>query len=165
MNNITREQKIILEIKNNPGIRFRELMKSVKITNGIMSYYIKKLEKNRIITIERTSGVLRLFSETIETSDMNILKFLRISTPKKIMVLLIEEDSLTFKQITERIQMSPSTTSFYLAKLIHAEILSISEVLPRRYLLNNKQKLGNLITLYHPSIIDTSSENLADIFS
>ena len=165
MNNITREQKIILEIKNNPGIRFRELMKSVEITNGIMSYYIKKLEKNRIITIERTSGVLRLFSETIETSDMNILKFLRISTPKKIMVLLIEEDSLTFKQITERIQMSPSTTSFYLAKLIHAEILSISEVLPRRYLLNNKQKLGNLITLYHPSIIDTSSENLADIFS
>ena len=165
MNNITREQKIILEIKNNPGIRFRELMKSVKITNGIMSYYIKKLEKNRIITIERTSGVLRLFSETIETSDMNILKFLRISTPKKIIVLLIEEDSLTFKQITERIQMSPSTTSFYLAKLIHAEILSISEVLPRRYLLNNKQKLGNLITLYHPSIIDTSSENLADIFS
>ena len=165
MNNITREQKIILEIKNNPGIRFRELMKSVKITNGIMSYYIKKLEKNRIITIERTSGVLRLFSETIETSDMNILKFLRISTPKKIMVLLIEEDSLTFKQITERIQMSPSTTSFYLAKLIHAEILSISEVLPRRYLLNNKQKLGNLITLYYPSIIDTSSENLADIFS
>ena len=165
MNNITREQKIILEIKNNPGIRFRELMKSVKITNGIMSYYIKKLEKNRTITTERTSGVLRLFSETIETSDMNILKFLRISTPKKIMVLLIEEDSLTFKQITERIQMSPSTTSFYLAKLIHAEILSISEVLPRRYLLNNKQKLGNLITLYHPSIIDTSSENLADIFS
>ena len=165
MNNITREQKIILEIKNNPGIRFRELMKSVKITNGIMSYYIKKLEKNRIITIERTSGVLRLFSETIETSDMNILKFLRISTPKKIIVLLMEEDSLTFKQITERIQMSPSTTSFYLAKLIHAEILSISEVLPRRYLLNNKQKLGNLITLYHPSIIDTSSENLADIFS
>ena len=165
MNNITREQKIILEIKNNPGIRFRELMKSVKITNGIMSYYIKKLEKNRIITIERTSGVLRLFSETIKNSDMTLLKFLRISTPKKIIVLLMEEDSLTFKQITERIQMSPSTTSFYLAKLIHAEILSISEVLPRRYLLNNKQKLGNLITLYHPSIIDTSSENLADIFS
>ena len=165
MNNITREQKIILEIKNNPGIRFRELMKSVEITNGIMSYYIKKLEKNRTITTERTSGVLRLFSETIETSDMAILKFLRISTPKKIIVLLMEEDSLTFKQITERIQMSPSTTSFYLAKLIHAEILSISNVWPKRYLLNNKQKLGNLITLHHPSIIDSASDNLLDTFS
>ena len=165
MKNMTREEKIILEINTNPGIRFRELMKSMKITNGVMSYYIQKLEKTGVVNTERTSGVLRLFSETIETSDMTILKFLRISTPKKIIVLLMEEDSLTFKQITERIQMSPSTTSFYLAKLIHAEILSISEVLPRRYLLNNKQRLTNLITLYYPSVIDTSSENLADIFS
>ena len=165
MKNMTREEKIILEININPGIRFRELMKSVEITNGVMSYYIKKLEKNRTITTERTSGVLRLFSETIETSDKAILKFLRISTPKKIMVVLLEEDLLTFKQITVRIQMSPSTTSFYLAKLIHAEILSISKVSPKKYTLNHKQKVSNLIVLYHPSIVDSASDNLTDIFS
>ena len=165
MKNMTREQKIILEIKNNPGIRFRELMKSMKITNGVMSYYIQKLEKTGIVNTERTSGVLRLFSESIEISDMNMIKFLRISTPKKIIVVLLEKDLLTFKQITEKIQMSPSTTSFYLTKLVNTGILSISNVFPRRYLLNNKQRLTNLITLYHPSVIDTSSENLADIFS
>ena len=165
MKNMTREQKIILEIDTNPGIRFRELMKAMKITNGVMSYYIQKLEKTGIINTERTSGVLRLFSNTVKSSDIDIIKFLRISTPKKIMVVLLEEDLLTFKQITEKIQMSPSTTSFYLTKLVNTGILSISNVFPRRYLLNNKQRLTNLITLYHPSVIDTSSENLADIFS
>jgi predicted transcriptional regulator len=165
MKNMTREQKIILEIKNNPGIRFRELMKSMKITNGVMSYYIQKLEKTGVVNTERTSGVLRLFSESIEISDMNMIKFLRISTPKKIIAVLLEKDLLTFKQITEKIQMSPSTTSFYLTKLVNTGILSISNVFPRRYLLNNKQRLTNLITLYHPSVIDISSENLADIFS
>ena len=35
---LTREEKIILEIKNNPGIRLRELMKSISITNGVTSY-------------------------------------------------------------------------------------------------------------------------------
>lgn len=165
MKNMTREQKIILEIKNNPGIRFRELMKAMKITNGVMSYYIQKLEKTGVVNTERTSGVLRLFSESIEISDMNMIKFLRISTPKKIIVVLLEKDLLTFKQITEKIQMSPSTTSFYLTKLVNTGILSISNAFPRRYLLNNKQRLTNLITLYHPSVIDTSSENLADIFS
>ena len=165
MKNMTREQKIILEIKNNPGIRFRELMKSMKITNGVMSYYIQKLEKTGIVNTERTSGVLRLFSESIEISDMNMIKFLRISTPKKIIAVLLEKDLLTFKQITEKIQMSPSTTSFYLTKLVNTGILSISNAFPRRYLLNNKQRLTNLITLYYPSVIDTSSENLADIFS
>ena len=46
---LTREERIILEINNNPGIRFRELMKSMKVTNGIISYYIQKLEKVGII--------------------------------------------------------------------------------------------------------------------
>ena len=165
MKNMTREEKIILEINTNPGIRFRELMKAMKITNGVMSYYIQKLEKTGVVNTERTSGVLRLFSNTVKSSDIDIIKFLRISTPKKIMVVLLEEDLLTFKQITEKIQMSPSTTSFYLTKLVNTGILSISNAFPRRYLLNNKQRLTNLITLYHPSVIDTSSENLADIFS
>jgi hypothetical protein len=81
------------------------------------------------------------------------------------MVALLEEDLLTFKQITEKIQMSPSTTSFYLGKLIHTKILSISNVSPKKYTLNQKQKISNLIMLYHPSTIDSASDNLADIFS
>ena len=162
---LTREERIILEIKNNPGIRFRELMKSMKITNGVMSYYIQKLEKTGIINTERTSGVLRLFSNTIKNSDINIIKFLRISTPKKIMVVLLEEDLLTFKQITEKIQMSPSTTSFYLKKLVSSNIVRVFNGANNKYILENKKQVSNLIVLYHPSIIDTASENLADIFS
>ena len=165
MKNMTREQKIILEIDTNPGIRFRELMKAMKITNGVMSYYIQKLEKSGVVNIERTSGVLRLFSNTVKSSDIDIIKFLRISTPKKIMVVLLEEDLLTFKQITEKIQLSPSTTSFYLGKLLQAKILSNSNVSPKKYTLNHKQKVSNLIVLYHPSIVDSASDNLTDIFS
>ena len=165
MKNMTREEKIILEINTNPGIRFRELMKAMKITNGVMSYYIQKLEKSGVVNTERTSGVLRLFSNTIKSSDIDIIKFLRISTPKKIMVVLLEEDLLTFKQITEKIQMSPSTTSFYLGKLLQTEIVSISNISPKKYTLNHKQKVSNLIVLYHPSIVDSASDNLTDIFS
>ena len=165
MKNMTREEKIILKINTNPGIRFRELMKSMEITNGVMSYYIQKLEKTGVVNTERTSGVLRLFSESIEISDMNMIKFLRISTPKKIIAVLLEKDLLTFKQITEKIQMSPSTTSFYLGKLLQTEIVSISKVSPKKYTLNHKQKVSNLIMLYHPSIVDSASDNLTDIFS
>ena len=165
MKNMTREEKIILKINTNPGIRFRELMKSMEITNGVMSYYIQKLEKTGVVNTERTSGVLRLFSNTIKSSDIDIIKFLRISTPKKIMVVLLEEDLLTFKQITEKIQMSPSTTSFYLGKLLQTEMVSISKVSPKKYTLNQKQKVSNLIMLYHSSIVDSASDNLTDIFS
>ena len=162
---LTREERIILEIKNNPGIRFRELMKSMKVTNGVMSYYIQKLEKRGIIFTERKSGVSRLFTDNIDTSDMSLIKFLRTATPKKIMLVLLKDDKLTFSQITEKIQMSPSTTSFYLKKLVSSDIVRVLHGVNNKYTLENKKQISNLIVLYHPSIIDTASENLADIFS
>ena len=162
---LTREERIILEIKNNPGIRFRELMKSMKITNGVMSYYIQKLEKLGVIFTERKSGVSRLFTDNIDTSDVSLIKFLRTATPKKIMLVLLKDDKLTFRQITEKIQMSPSTTSFYLKKLVTSNLVNISNNSTNKYSLRHKERISNLIQLYHPSIIDSASENLADIFS
>ena len=162
---LTREERIILEIKNNPGIRFRELMKSMKVTNGVMSYYIQKLEKLGVIFTERKSRVSRLFTDNIDTSDVSLIKFLRTATPKKIMLVLLKDDKLTFRQITEKIQMSPSTTSFYLKKLVSSDIVRVSNGANNKYILENKKQVSNLIVLYHPSIIDAASENLEDIFS
>ena len=162
---LTREERIILEIKNNPGIRFRELKKSMKVTNGVMSYYIQKLEKLGIIFTERKSGVSRLFTDNIDTSDMSIIKFLRTPTPKKIMLVLLKDDKLTFRQITEKIQMSPSTTSFYLKKLVTSNVIRVLNVANNKYTLENIKQISILIVVYHPSVIDAASENLADIFS
>ena len=140
-------------------------MKSMKITNGVTSYYIQKLEKLGVIFTERKSGVSRLFTDNIDTSDMSLIKFLRTATPKKIMLVLLKDDKLTFRQITEKIQMSPSTTSFYLKKLVTSNLVNISNNSTNKYSLRHKERISNLIQLYHPSIIDSASENLADIFS
>ena len=165
MQKLTREEKIGLEIQNNPGIRFRELMKMVGITNGIMSYYIQKLEKIGIIFVHRQAGIARLFTNDINSSEINLIQYLRTSTTKKIMVSLLAEDHLKFKQITETIQMSPSTTSFYLKKLVSSKIVNVSGSFPKVYSLLMKEKISNLIVLYHPDIVDSASTNLADIFS
>ena len=161
---LTREERIILEIKNNPGIRFRELMKSMKVANGVMSYYIQKLEKRGIIFTERKSGVSRLFTDNIDTSDMSLIKFLRTATPKKIMLVLLKDDKLTFKQITEKIQMSPSTTSFYLKQLVSDNIIVTSRSdFKTVYSVSEKKRIANLIEEYHPDIIEQASDNLSDI--
>ena len=46
----SREELIISEIKKNPGIRFREVMKKINLSNGVVSYYVRKLEDNGIDT-------------------------------------------------------------------------------------------------------------------
>ena len=45
----SREELIISEIKKNPGIRFREVMEKIGLSNGVLSYYIRKLETNGTI--------------------------------------------------------------------------------------------------------------------
>ena len=96
---------------------------------------------------------------------MDIIKFLRISTPKKIMLVLLEEDLLTFKQITEKIGMAPATTSFYLKQLVQDKIVRTTNNAPKKYSIIKEVQIANLISEYHPDLISNASGNLADIFS
>ena len=165
MQKLTREEKIILEIQNNPGIRFRELMKMVGITNGILSYYISKLEKIGTVNVQRKSGVSRFFMPDLTDDELILTQYLRMSTPKKILLALLEDKKLTFKQITKAIGMSPATTSFYLKKLTADKIVSTMDYSPKKYSICNEIQIANLISEYHPDLIENASVNLADIFS
>ena len=161
-----RESLIISNIKNSPGIRFRELMKQVGITNGVMSHYLRKLEQNESIRIERTPGVTRLYSSDLSEDEAKLVKRLRQETPKKILVALIENDQLTFKELVSKIAKSPSTTSFYLTQLIEDHIISTTKSNSvKKYFNTEKKRIANIIDEYHPDIIEQSSDNLADIIS
>ena len=162
----TREEMIFSEIKNNPGIRFRELMKKVGITNGVMSHYLRKLEENESVWIERTPRVTRFYSSDLSEDEAKLVKRLRQETPKKILVTLVENDQLTFKEIVLKIAKSPSTTSFYLSQLIEDHIIGTTKSdSVKIYFNTEKKRIANLIGEYHPDIIEQSSDNWADIIS
>ena len=162
----TREEIIFSEIKNNPGIRFRELMKKVGITNGVMSHYLRKLEENESVWIERTPRVTRFYSSDLSEDEAKLVKRLRQETPKKILVTLVENDQLTFKEIVLKIAKSPSTTSFYLSQLVKENIINTSKSASVKiYFSAEKKRIANLIGEYHPDIIEQSSDNWADIIS
>ena len=80
---IPREEMIFSEIKKNPGIRFRELMKKVGITNGVMSYYLRKLEQSESVWAERTPRVARFYTSDLSADEAKLVKRLRQETPKK----------------------------------------------------------------------------------
>ena len=162
----TREEMVFSEIKNNPGIRFRELMKKVGITNGVMSYYLQKLEQSESVWIERTPRVTRFYSSDLSEDEAKLVKRLRQETPKKILVALVENDQLTFKEIVLKIAKSPSTTSFYLSQLVKENIINTSKSASVKiYFSAEKKRIANLIGEYHPDIIEQSSDNWADIIS
>ena len=162
----SREELIISEIKSNPGIRFRELMKKVGITNGVMSHYLRKLEENESVWIERTPRVTRFYSSDLSEDEAKLVKRLRQETPKKILVALVQNDQLTFKEIVLKIAKSPSTTSFYLSQLVQENIINTSKSdFVKVYFNVERKRIANLIEEYHPDIIEQASDNLSDIIS
>ena len=162
----SRRELINFEIKRNPGIRFRELMKIIGVKNGIMSYYIRKLEATGDIRIERTPRVSRFYSCDLSEEESKLVKRLRQETPKKILVALVEHDKLTFQEVVSKISKAPSTTSFYLNQLIQDNIIGTRKSdFVKRYYNIEKKRIANLIEEYHPDVIEQSSDNLADIIA
>jgi len=162
----TREELIISEIKKNPGIRFREVMDKINLSNGVLSYYIRKLENNGVIKTKRTTRVARFFINDMTEEESKLVSRLRQTTPKAILVTLLENDKLEFQEIVSNVGKASATVSFYLSKLVNDEIVNYKKVdLKKSYFIVEKQRIANLITEYHPDVIENASDNLADIMS
>ena len=163
---VSREELIIYEIKSNPGIRFRELMKQIGVTNGVMSYYLQKLEQSESVWAERTPRVARFYTSDLSADEAKLVKRLRQETPKKILVALVENEQLTFKELTAKICKSPATTSFYLSQLVKDNIVATSKSdFVKVYFNVERKRIANIIEEYHPDIIEQASDNFADIIS
>jgi len=162
----TREELIISEIKKNPGIRFREVMEKINLSNGVLSYYIRKLEDNGVIKTKRTTRVSRFFVDDMTEEESKVVSRLRQTTPKAILITLLENDRLEFQEIVSNVGKASATVSFYLSKLVSDEIVAYKKVdLKKNYFIVEKQRIANLITEYHPDVIESASDNLADIMS
>ena len=162
----SREELIILEIKKNPGIRFREVMKKINLSNGVLSYYVRKLENNGVIKTQRTPRVSRFFINDMTEEESKVVSRLRQTTPKAILITLLENDRLEFQKIVSNVGKASATVSFYLSKLVSDEIVNYKKVdLKKNYFIVEKQRIANLITEYHPDVIENASDNLADIMS
>ena len=64
-------------IEKNPGIQFREIMRSSGLKNGVLSHYLGKLEKNGIIKVMRGPRQTRFYPPKITEEQSIAIKALR----------------------------------------------------------------------------------------
>jgi predicted transcriptional regulator len=134
--------------------------------NGVLSHYTRKLEENGIVQVQRTPRVTRFYPLGINKEESVLIKNLRQGTPKNILVILLEKDSLTFNEIAEKVKRSPATISINLTQLIQDEIIESKFVNTKRiFQIKNKGLVQNAINKYHPDVMDKSADRIGDIFS
>ena len=119
------EQDLLLCIDENPGIRYRELMRLIKFPNGVLSYHIDKLEKMDLVNVERKSRITRFFPRNISTDIMRILGNLRSQTSYEIIKLLYEKGPISQQEIIKNTRKAASTISWQMKKLLEDNIICI----------------------------------------
>ena len=119
------QQKLLLFIGENPGIRYRELLRLINSSNGVLSYHINKLEKMELVNVDRKSRITRFFPRNISNEIMTLLGILRNQTSYEIMKLLYERGPISQSEIVKYTRKSASTISWYMKKLLGDNIICI----------------------------------------
>jgi len=161
-----RDSKLQQIIEQNPGIQFREIMRSSGLKNGVLSHYLGKLEKNGIIKVIRGPRQARFYPPQITEDESIVIKALRKQTPRDLLLALIKEDGLEFIQLVKEVKKSPSTVSLYLSQLVEDGLVEIKLVqLKKRYYIKARDLIDKLIEDYRPSLLEKPTSGFEDIIN
>ncbi|PWU81014.1 MAG: hypothetical protein DLM72_09335 [Candidatus Nitrosopolaris wilkensis] len=119
---------ILLAIIQNPGIRYREPLRLTDLSDGVLAYHLKRIEKSRyIIVVRQNKKTTRYFFHDMPVGDVLIIGHIRHSTRRRILTFILEHRICTFSSIVEHISKAPSTVSWHLKALIGEKIVSIQK--------------------------------------
>ncbi|MBC8251920.1 MAG: winged helix-turn-helix transcriptional regulator [Candidatus Nitrosopelagicus sp.] len=163
---IDRTQKLQTLIDNNPGIRFREIMRSSGLKNGVLSYYLKKLESTGVVKVVRGPRQVRFYSPDITEEESIVITALRKETPRALLLALIKEDGLEFSQLVKEVKKSPSTVSFYLSQIVADGLVGTKFVdLKKRYHIKVREIMDKLVEEHRPGSLDKPTSGFEDIIN
>ena len=163
---IDRTQKLQTLIDDNPGIRFREIMRSSGLKNGVLSHYLKKLEDNGVIKVMRGPRQVRFYSPSITEEESIVIKALRKETPRDLLLALIKDDGLEFSELVSEVNKSPSTVSLYLSQIVAEGLVEIKVVeLKKRYHIKVRELVDKLVEEHRPGSLEKSTSGFEDIIN
>ncbi len=148
-------KKIYTFIKNTPGIYIRELERETDFTIGQLTYHISILVKANLIKEETDGRFKRFYPVGLNDYDRKILSLLRRPSLRKIIILFLENERITNKELSEKMSFSPATISWYIQNLkdldlIHNETRG-NEVF---YSLKDEDEIIKVLIAYKESFLD-----------
>jgi len=117
------QQNLMNIIERNPGLRYRELLRLTNLSNGVLTYHLTELAGSNFIKVDRRRGVTRYYSFQISSEITRIISHIRNPVSRNILLLLVKRDSCTLSEIATLINKAPSTVSWYLQRLLNANIV------------------------------------------
>ena len=153
------QQELLVCIDENPGIRYRELLRLINFSNGVLSYHVNKLEKLDLVNVERKNRLTRFFPRNISNEVMGILGNLRNQTSYEIIKLLSERGPISQQEIVKSTRKAASTISWRMKKLLDDNIICIKD---KDYNYDENKDFGSKIQYKKVKLYDLLNRNLVN---
>lgn len=159
-------RKIYNLIKKNPGLNAKKISDILKISGQLADYHLLYLERHNIIQSVKEEGYRRYYKlgETGK-EERKKLSLLRQEIPLKIVLLLLENFSLSHKELLSYFDIAPSTLSYHLKKLIKNDIVYSETIASeKKFRIKNKEYVKGLLIKYKPySWVDNFTDAWSDL--
>lgn len=150
-------------IEENPGIRYRELLRMTGLVNGVLTYHLAALEKTDVVKVERQSRMTRYYPVNVSDSESGILKFVRHDPVRQIVLFILDHELCTFNEIVDHTRRAPSTVSSHLKRMKEAGIISVRYGEYQLYRLAQKDLIAEVLSKYRASFADRVVDNYAGL--
>lgn len=151
---ISNRDIIIHTIEHFPGIRYKELMKIVRLSYGTLSYHLRRMEKEGFIKVDRTNKVTRFYTVNINELEYIVLKLCRNPIRRMIMQYLITHNQATLEEIMQYASRSRSTITWHLKILRKNNLITINKINKTLlYSLNERDKISCILRKFSTCFI------------
>ena len=159
-------RRVVFEcIQRFPGIHLRELQRKLDMPMGSLEFHLHFLETKRFISVQKEEHYKCYYPARSGIKDKKLLSLLRREVPRKVMVHLLENNEAKHGDILGVVEVSPSTLSFHLKKLMKAGIVAQrKEGRIRYYRLKNPETVLEMLITYRESFLDEVVDRFVDIW-
>ncbi|MEI6795734.1 MAG: helix-turn-helix domain-containing protein [Methanomassiliicoccales archaeon] len=111
-------------IRGHPGAFVRQMERELDMQPGLLSYHLYQLEKGELIKAQ-DDGYRKCYyiKDTIMLAGRKAVALLRQPTTHEILLLLLRDGTLTFKQLLTEMSISKSTLSHHMKRLVASELV------------------------------------------
>ncbi|NIR86718.1 winged helix-turn-helix transcriptional regulator [Candidatus Bathyarchaeota archaeon] len=121
-NSASLNQSTRIEIYNfiitNPGTHFRAICNYLNLPIGVAQYHLSLLTKAGLLSVFRDGRYKRYFeSKRFTETEMTAISFLRHETARKILLILLEKQTMPHKNLSRRLEISSQALTWQMNRL------------------------------------------------
>lgn|GEM_PF-428563 len=155
-------KRIYDTIVSYPGLHLRELSRLLDIPLGTLRYHLSYLEKHELIIAQRDNRYKRYYSRKLSPQQKKILAKLRREIPRGIVLFLLLNPNAKHSDLLDNFDLSPSTITYYLKRLINEGIIKRSDKPEYTYSVVDQEQIINIFLTYRITFKDYLLDKVLD---